>query len=112
MSDAAYAFLSVVRRGLAALVRPGLPPGAARVGVPVQFSVGGAPVTGLPQAALRGPGDVAGFDAALSAAPGRRRTRAAPSPATSRSPSLTRPTCPGGTPPTRPRGTGSPPGCA
>jgi hypothetical protein len=63
MSDAAYAFLSVVRRGLAALVRPGLSAGAARVGVPVQFSVGGTPVTGLPQAALRGPGDVAGFDA-------------------------------------------------
>jgi hypothetical protein len=63
MSDASYAFLSVVRRGLAALVPPGLPAGDARVGVPVQFSVGGAPVTGLPPAALRGPGDVTGFDA-------------------------------------------------
>jgi hypothetical protein len=63
MSGVGYAFLSVVRRGLAALVPAGLPAGDARVGVPVQFSVGGAPVTGLPAAALRGPGDVTGFDA-------------------------------------------------
>jgi hypothetical protein len=63
MADATYSFVSVLRRGLAALVRPGTPAGDARVGVPVSISAGGSPVP-PPPLALRGPGDVAGFDAA------------------------------------------------
>ncbi len=56
-----YAFFSVLRRGLAALIQPGAPAGAPRVQVPVTLSVGGSSVSG-PALALYGPGDVAGFD--------------------------------------------------
>ena len=59
--DASYAFLSVLRRGLAALIQPGTPAADPRVTVPVTLSTGGSPVTG-PALALYGPGDVAGFD--------------------------------------------------
>ena len=59
--DASYAFLSVLRRGLAALIQPGTAPADPRVPVPVTLSTGGSSVTG-PALALYGPGDVAGFD--------------------------------------------------
>src|SRR5208282_5753375 len=59
--DASYAFLSVLRRGLAALIQPGTPTADPRIPVPVTLSTGGTPVTG-PALALYGPGDVAGFD--------------------------------------------------
>jgi hypothetical protein len=65
MSDddgAEYAFFSVLRRGLSALIQPGTPAGDPRVAVPVTLSTGGSSVTG-PALALYGPGDVAGFDA-------------------------------------------------
>ena len=61
MSDATYGFLSVMRRGLAAMI-PASASGDARVSVPVSFSVGGVPVGSLPPLALRGAGDVVGFD--------------------------------------------------
>jgi hypothetical protein len=62
MSDGAtYAFLSVLRRGLAALIQPGTPPLEPRITVPVSLSVNNSPVT-APPLALRGPGDVVGFD--------------------------------------------------
>ncbi len=63
MSDASYGFLSVLRRGLAARI-PAAPPAGPRVAVSASFSVGGQAVTGLPPLALRGPGDVVGFDSA------------------------------------------------
>ena len=72
-----YAFLSVLRRGLAALVQPGTPAGDPRVAVPVTLATGGSSVTG-PALALYGPGDVAGFDAghrAAHLARGGRRER-------------------------------------
>ena len=56
-----YAFFSVLRRGLAALLEPGAVSTDPRVAVAVTFTAGGAPVT-APPLALRGPGDVAGFD--------------------------------------------------
>jgi hypothetical protein len=59
---AAYAFLSVARRGLAALVKPGAAATDPRLGVPVSFSLGGTAVTGMPTVAFRGPGDIVGFD--------------------------------------------------
>jgi hypothetical protein len=59
--DPEYAFFSVLRRGLAALIQPGSAPGDPRVQVPVTLSTGGSSVTG-PALALYGPGDVAGFD--------------------------------------------------
>jgi hypothetical protein len=63
MSDnATYGFLSVLRRGLAALMSESGPPGDVRVNVPVSLSIGGSAVTPLPPLALRGPGDVIGFD--------------------------------------------------
>jgi hypothetical protein len=66
MSDPApanYAFLSVLRRGLAALIAPGEQPGDVRVAVPLSLSIGGSAPTGMPALALRGPGDIVGFDA-------------------------------------------------
>ncbi|OAI44438.1 hypothetical protein AYO43_09130 [Nitrospira sp. SCGC AG-212-E16] len=64
MSDnASYGFLSILRRGLAALMPVSGPPGDVRVSVPLSLSVGGGEVTSLPALALRGPGDVIGFDA-------------------------------------------------
>ena len=63
MSDnATYGFLSVLRRGLAALMSESGSPGDVRVNVPVSLSIGGSAVTSLPPLALRGPGDVIGFD--------------------------------------------------
>jgi Family of unknown function (DUF6603) len=56
-----YAFFSVLRRGLAALIAPGAAATDPRVDVAVTLAAGGAPVT-APPLALRGPGDVAGFD--------------------------------------------------
>ena len=61
MSDPSYGFLSVLRRGLAALIQPSAPSADPRISVPVSLSVGGSPVA-TPPLALRGPGDVAGFD--------------------------------------------------
>jgi hypothetical protein len=61
MSDPSYGFLSVLRRGLAALIQPSAPSAEPRIAVPVSLSVGGSPVA-APPLALRGPGDVAGFD--------------------------------------------------
>ena len=62
MSDGAkYAFLSVMRRGLAAMIPAGAS-GDTRVSVPVSLSVGGAAAGSLPLLALRGAGDVIGFD--------------------------------------------------
>lgn len=63
MADAMYSFVSVLRRGLAALVPAGAVSAGPRVAVPVTLSAGGSPVS-APPLALRGPGDVAGFDAA------------------------------------------------
>jgi hypothetical protein len=62
--NASYAYLSVLRRGLAAMIGPGAAAADPRVSVPVSLSVGGSPVS-APGLALRGPGDVAGFDAAI-----------------------------------------------
>ena len=56
-----YAFFSVLRRGLAALIPTGASSPHPRLDVSVTLSAGGAPVT-APSLALRGPGDVAGFD--------------------------------------------------
>jgi hypothetical protein len=61
---ASYAYLSVLRRGLAAMIAPGAAETDPRVGVPVSLSIGGSPA-GAPALALRGPGDVAGFDGAI-----------------------------------------------
>ena len=62
MSDAGYGFLSLVRRGLAARIPATVPPADARVAVSASFSVAGEAATGLPALALRGPGDIIGFD--------------------------------------------------
>ena len=70
--DARLAFLSVVRRGLAALV-DNVAAVDERVGAQVSFSVDGTPAVGLPPVALRGPGDVVGFDGTVV-----RRTWPAP----------------------------------
>ena len=56
-----YAFFSVLRRGLAALIPTGASSLHPRLDVSVTLSAGGVPVT-APSLALRGPGDVAGFD--------------------------------------------------
>jgi hypothetical protein len=64
MSDAVYEFLSVLRRGLAASIPAAAPAGDARVAVTTSLSVGGQAMTALPALALRGPGDIIGFDAA------------------------------------------------
>jgi hypothetical protein len=64
MSDAVYEFLSVLRRGLAASIPAATPAGDARVAVTTSLSVGGQAMTALPALALRGPGDIIGFDAA------------------------------------------------
>jgi hypothetical protein len=65
MSDdtATYTFLSVLRRGMAALITPGQTATDIRVAVPLSLSVGGSAPTGMPALALRGPGDIIGFDA-------------------------------------------------
>ncbi len=64
MTDTAtYSFLSVLRRGLAALITPGEAATDVRVAVPLSLSVGGSAPTGMPALALRGPGDIIGFDA-------------------------------------------------
>jgi len=64
MSDnASYSYLSVLRRGLAAMIRPGTAAADPRIGVPVSLSTGGSPAA-VPRLALRGPSDVAGFDVA------------------------------------------------
>lgn len=66
MSDpapATYAFLSVLRRGMAALITPGEAPSDVRVAVPLHLSVGGSAPSAMPALALRGPGDIIGFDA-------------------------------------------------
>src|SRR4051812_39122902 len=62
-NDATYGFLSVLRRGVAALISANSPAAGARVAVPLSISAGGAPVTAPPEVVLRGPGDVIGFDA-------------------------------------------------
>jgi len=62
MVGANYAFFSVLRRGLAALIPTGATSPDPRLDVSVTLSAGGAPVT-APPLALRGPGDVVGFDA-------------------------------------------------
>jgi hypothetical protein len=59
---ASYSFLSVLRRGLGAMIPPSPPVAGPRVAVPVSLSVGGSAATGLPTVAVRGPGDVIGFD--------------------------------------------------
>jgi hypothetical protein len=64
MSDASYGFLSVLRRGLAALIPTTSPASDPRIAVSASLSVGGQTVKGLPALALRGPGDVIGFDTA------------------------------------------------
>jgi hypothetical protein len=56
-----YAFFSVLRRGLAALIPAGATSPDPRLDVPVSLSASGTPVS-APALALRGPGDVAGFD--------------------------------------------------
>jgi hypothetical protein len=61
-NGASYSFLSVLRRGLAALIPASVPTAGQRVAVPVSLSVGGSPASGLPTVAVRGPGDVIGFD--------------------------------------------------
>jgi hypothetical protein len=64
MTDTAtYSFFSVLRRGLAALIAPGEAATDVRVDVPLSLSVGGSAPTGMPALALRGPGDIIGFDA-------------------------------------------------
>src|SRR5438046_6777998 len=66
MSDpapATYAFLSVLRRGMAALITPGETPSDVRVAVPLHLSVGGSAPIAMPALALLGPGDIIGFDA-------------------------------------------------
>ncbi len=63
MSNGAnYSFLSVLRRGLGAMIPPSVPTAGPRVAVPVTLSVGGSAASGLPTVAVRGPGDVIGFD--------------------------------------------------
>jgi hypothetical protein len=64
MSDPTYGFLSVLRRGLSALIASNGLTSDVRVSVPVSLSVDGTPVPSLPTIALRGPGDVIGFDGA------------------------------------------------
>jgi len=59
---ATYAFVSVLRRGLAALIPHGAASTDPRIDVVVTLSTGGSAVT-APALTLRGPGDVAGFDA-------------------------------------------------
>lgn len=61
---ASYSFLSVLRRGLAALIPPSVPTAGPRIAVPVTLSAGGSAASGLPAVAMRGPGDVIGFDGA------------------------------------------------
>ena len=61
MTDASLAFLSVLRRGLAAGIAADAPAGP-RVAVSVSLSVNGQAASGLPALALRGAGDVIGFD--------------------------------------------------
>jgi hypothetical protein len=56
-----YAFFSVLRRGVAALIPAGVTSPDPRLDVPVTLSAGGSPVT-APAIALRGAGDVLGFD--------------------------------------------------
>jgi hypothetical protein len=63
MSDPTYGFLSALRRGLSALISANGLTNDVRVGVPVSLSVGGTTVPAVPALALRGPGDVIGFDA-------------------------------------------------
>ena len=62
MSDASYGFLSILRRGLAARIAADAPAGP-RVSVTASLSVAGQAVSSLPALALRGAGDVIGFDA-------------------------------------------------
>ena len=63
MSDpATYAFLSVYRSGLAALIQSGGAATDVRVPVPLSLSVGTTSAGALPPLALFGPGDVVGFD--------------------------------------------------
>jgi hypothetical protein len=61
MSDASYGFLSILRRGLAARIAADAPSGP-RVSVTASLSVAGQAATNLPSLALRGAGDVIGFD--------------------------------------------------
>ena len=63
MSDAIYSFLSVLRRGLGALIGNDAAP-ERRAIIAASFDVAGEAVTGLPVVALAGPGDIVGFDAA------------------------------------------------
>jgi hypothetical protein len=64
MSDATYRFFSVLRRGLAAMI-PAVPAGGPRITVPASLRLSGHAVPGLPSLALRGPGDIIGFDASV-----------------------------------------------
>jgi hypothetical protein len=62
MTDASLAFLSVLRRGLAAHI-PASAPAGPRVAVTASLSINGQPASNLPALVLRGAGDVIGFDA-------------------------------------------------
>ncbi|HEX7837765.1 MAG TPA: hypothetical protein VF469_09895, partial [Kofleriaceae bacterium] len=64
MSVATYRFFSVLRRGLAAAI-PAAPAAGPRIAIPATLTLSGHAVTGLPALALRGPGDVVGFDASV-----------------------------------------------
>ena len=59
--SANYAFFSVLRRGLAALIPAGVTSLEPRLDVSPTLAASGTPVT-APLLALRGPGDVVGFD--------------------------------------------------